>query len=124
MRLALGTRATTRCQPSPNEVSRRAIRADRRRPAARLCRIWPAGADVGYDDYAGIDVADKAVLIFSHEPQETDPNSPLNGTGPMPQTTLACKKRQLARSHRREGTAHRRRSDAHRPIRVRMHLFG
>src|ERR1051325_11022927 len=29
----------------------------------------------GYDDYAGIDVRDKAVLILSHEPQEQDGNS-------------------------------------------------
>jgi hypothetical protein len=45
----------------------------------------------GYDDYRGIDVSGKAVLIFSHEPQERDANSRLNGTRPMPQTTLAAK---------------------------------
>jgi peptidase M28-like protein len=44
--------------------------------------------DAGYDDYAGLDVNGKAVLIFSHEPQENDPNSPLNGNRPMPQTTV------------------------------------
>ena len=27
-----------------------------------------------YDDYAGIDVTGKAVLIFTHEPQENDPS--------------------------------------------------
>ena len=32
--------------------------------------------DVNYDDYAGLDVAGKAVIIFSHEPQETDPKQP------------------------------------------------
>ena len=53
--------------------------------------------DVGYDDYAGIDVTGKAVLIFSHEPQERDANSRLNGTRPMPQTTLSAKAA-LARS--------------------------
>ena len=47
--------------------------------------------DVGYDDYAGIDVTGKAVLIFSHEPQERDANSKLNGTRPVPQTSLASK---------------------------------
>jgi len=46
---------------------------------------------VGYDDYGQVDVNGKAVLIFSHEPQERDPNSRLNGTRPMPQTTLAAK---------------------------------
>lgn len=44
-----------------------------------------------YDDYAGIDVTGKAVLILSHEPQETDGSSRLNGTRPMPQTTVAAK---------------------------------
>ena len=34
---------------------------------------------------------DKAVLIFSHEPQERDPNSRLNGTRPMPQTSVDAK---------------------------------
>jgi hypothetical protein len=46
---------------------------------------------LGYDDYARIDVAGKAVLIFSHEPQEHDAGSRLNGTRPMPQTTLEAK---------------------------------
>ena len=34
-----------------------------------------------YDDYAAIDVHGKIVLIFDHEPQETDPHSIFNGTG-------------------------------------------
>jgi hypothetical protein len=46
---------------------------------------------VGYDDYATVDVKGKAVLILSHEPQERDANSRLNGTRPMPQTTLQAK---------------------------------
>ena len=37
--------------------------------------------ELHYDDYAGIDVHGKIVLIFDHEPQETDPNSIFNGTG-------------------------------------------
>jgi len=37
--------------------------------------------EIGYDDYAGVDVRGKAVLIFDHEPQEDDPRSPFNGTG-------------------------------------------
>ena len=53
---------------------------------------------LGYDDYAKVDVSNKAVLIFSHEPQERDPNSRFNGTRPMPQTTLEAKAA-LARSH-------------------------
>ena len=41
-----------------------------------------------YDDYAGLDVDGKAVLIFSHEPQERRSDSRLNGTRPLQETTL------------------------------------
>jgi hypothetical protein len=34
---------------------------------------------IRYDDYTGIDAADKAVLIFTHEPQENDPRSAFEG---------------------------------------------
>ena len=44
-----------------------------------------------YDDYGSVDVTGKAVLIFSHEPQERDASSRLNGTRAMPQTTLSAK---------------------------------
>jgi len=37
--------------------------------------------ELGYDDYAGIDAKGKVVLIFNHEPQESDPKSIFNGTG-------------------------------------------
>lgn len=37
--------------------------------------------EFGYDDYAGLDVAGKAVLVFDHEPQEDDPRSVFHGTG-------------------------------------------
>jgi hypothetical protein len=47
--------------------------------------------ELGYDDYARIDVSGKAVLIFTHEPQERDSGSRLNGTRPMPQTSLNAK---------------------------------
>jgi hypothetical protein len=47
--------------------------------------------DVGYDDYARVDVAGKAVLIFTHEPQEHEAGSRLNGTRPMPQTSVNAK---------------------------------
>jgi hypothetical protein len=53
--------------------------------------------ELGYDDYSRIDVNGKAVLIFSHEPQEHDTTSRLNGVRPMPQTTLQAKA-SLARS--------------------------
>ncbi len=47
--------------------------------------------ELGYDDYKNIDVAGKAVIIFTHEPQEHDAGSRLNGTRPMPQTSLNAK---------------------------------
>lgn len=50
-----------------------------------------AAPEKGYDDYAGLNVQGKAVLIFSHEPQERSPNSRLDGTRPLPQTTLEAK---------------------------------
>lgn len=34
----------------------------------------------GYDDYAGIDVKDKAVIILRHEPQQNNPHSVFEGT--------------------------------------------
>ena len=37
--------------------------------------------ELHFDDYRGIDVHGKIVLLFDHEPQETDPNSIFNGTG-------------------------------------------
>lgn len=44
-----------------------------------------------YDDYAGLDVKGKAVLIFSHEPQETRRDSRLNGAQPISETSLYSK---------------------------------
>ena len=44
-----------------------------------------------YDDYAGLDVTGKAVLIFSHEPQENLRDSRLNGAQPLRETTLDSK---------------------------------
>ena len=37
--------------------------------------------ELGYDDYAGLDANGKIVLLFDHEPQESDRNSIFNGTG-------------------------------------------
>ncbi len=37
--------------------------------------------EIGYDDYQGLDVRGRAVLVFDHEPQEANPRSPFNGTG-------------------------------------------
>ena len=46
---------------------------------------------LSYDDYAGLDVNGKAVLIFSHEPQENDRYSRLNGNQFIPESTLYAK---------------------------------
>jgi hypothetical protein len=46
---------------------------------------------VNYDDYERLDVAGKAVLIFSHEPQENRGDSRLNGSRPLRETTLYSK---------------------------------
>lgn len=37
--------------------------------------------EFGYDDYAGLDVRGKAVLVFDHEPQEHDAQSRFHGAG-------------------------------------------
>lgn len=37
--------------------------------------------ELGYDDYSGIDAKGKIVIVFDHEPQETDAQSIFNGTG-------------------------------------------
>jgi len=47
--------------------------------------------ELGYDDYKNVDVSGKAVIVFTHEPQEHDAASRLNGTRPMPQTSLNAK---------------------------------
>lgn len=36
--------------------------------------------DMHWDDYRGIDVTDKIVVVFRHEPQEMDEESPFNGS--------------------------------------------
>ena len=53
----------------------------------------------------------KAVLIFSHEPQERRANSRLNGTRPLPQTTLEAKAA-AARDRGARAADRDRRSDA------------
>jgi hypothetical protein len=57
-----------------------------RRPIDLTLEVVFAGYGItapefGYDDYAGLDVRGKAVLVFDHEPQEDDPTSVFHGTG-------------------------------------------
>jgi hypothetical protein len=44
-----------------------------------------------YDDYTGIDATDKAVLIFTHEPQENDSKSVFEGQTNTPHATMMRK---------------------------------
>ena len=53
---------------------------------------------LGYDDYAGIDASGKAVLIFTHEPQENDPRSRFDGEKNTPYSSVEYKA-EAARSH-------------------------
>lgn len=82
---------------SPNETPQSASAILERLPLV-FAGYGLAVPSAGYDDYAKIDVANKAVLIFSHEPQEQDRNSRFNGNRPVPQTTVQAKA-SLARSH-------------------------
>ena len=51
-----------------------------------------------YDDYSGIDAADKAVLIFTHEPQENDARSAFEGQTNTIHSTM-MRKVEVARNH-------------------------
>ncbi len=51
---------------------------------------------LGYDDFAGVDVNGKAVLVFTHEPQEADPSSRFAGTSLTPGAAIAMKAREAA----------------------------
>jgi hypothetical protein len=89
VRLALGS-AYYPLAATPND--------DRQRPSLDVADVPLVFAGYGvsapafdYDDYAGIDVSGKAVLIFSHEPQENRRESRLNGARPLRETTLAAK---------------------------------
>jgi Peptidase family M28/PDZ domain len=42
------------------------------------------GRDEAYDDYAGIDVEGKAVVVLRHEPQQNNPHSKFNGVKDSP----------------------------------------
>jgi len=53
--------------------------------------------DLDYDDYAGLDVSGKAVLVLRHEPQETDENSAFDGRE-FSQHATFLRKAQVARA--------------------------
>ena len=47
--------------------------------------------ELGYDDYAGIDLKGKIAIVFDHEPRETNPRSVFNGTAKTRQATNQVK---------------------------------
>src|SRR5690606_35453081 len=47
--------------------------------------------ELGYDDYAHLDLKNKIVLVLEHEPQETKADSIFNGTGNTPYATPRVK---------------------------------
>ena len=51
---------------------------------------------LGYDDFDGLDVNGKAVLVFTHEPQEADPSSRFEGTSLTPGAAITAKAREAA----------------------------
>jgi hypothetical protein len=57
--------------------------------------------DLGYDDYEGLDVKGKVVLVLRHEPGRLDPNSKFNGADPSRHSDLRYK----ASLARRKGAA-------------------
>jgi|SRR5579871_3364340 len=59
-------------------------------------------ADLHYDDYAGLDVKDKIVLILRHEPQEADEKSVFGGKDLTNHSVLAIKAAN-AKSHGARG---------------------
>jgi hypothetical protein len=52
---------------------------------------------LGYDDYAGLDAAGKAVIVFTHEPQENDSTSVFEGRALTPHSDLREKAAVAAR---------------------------
>lgn len=50
-----------------------------------------AAPGLGYDDYAGLDVNGKAVVVFTHEPQENDPRSVFDGRTLTPHSDIGHK---------------------------------
>src|SRR5215203_2737095 len=54
--------------------------------------------ELKYDDYAGVDVRGKAVLVFMHEPQENDDKSPFDGRS-FTQHASLMQKAMVAREH-------------------------
>ena len=59
--------------------------------------------DEKYDDYAGVDVKGKAVIILRHEPQQANPHSAFDGTKHLAACALQAKGLQRLRARRGGG---------------------
>ena len=65
-------------------------------PGGRINPVVFAGygisaPELGYDDYGNVDVRDRAVIIFTHEPQELDSRSAFDGKNLTPHSDIARK---------------------------------
>ncbi len=64
-------------------------------PNERLALVFAgygiSAPGLGYDDYRDIDVAGKAVIVFTHEPQENDPASVFDGRSLTPHGGIEMK---------------------------------
>jgi hypothetical protein len=88
-RLALGV-SYFPMSVTANESTQRSS-ADLRNVPVVFAGYGISSPSMKYDDYAGLNVAGRVVLIFSHEPQENRRDSRLNGTQPLRETTLFAK---------------------------------
>ena len=87
-------------RPDPDQTTVRVVRSESERRFAPSAVLFPdprspvnlsagvvfagfgiSAPELGYDDYAKIDVRGKVVLVFDHEPREADPASLFNGAG-------------------------------------------
>jgi len=84
--LSLGVAYYPLSAPANDDPSQPSMRADNLPLVFAGYGITAPG--LNYDDYAGIDVGGKAVLILSHEPQENIRNSKFNGNQAIPESSL------------------------------------
>lgn len=79
--MLLVTRGGITRHVSPPALSGRFYRNIAARGSVVFAGYGITAPEYGYDDYAGVNVKGKIVIIFDHEPQEDDPKSIFHGTG-------------------------------------------
>ena len=96
----------SKCGGTALRPGRRRSSRSASRPTARCARRWcsPATASprpgYDYDDYAGLDVHDKIVLVMTNEPGEMDSTSRFDGSVNTPHAELRTKAINAARARR------------------------